>query len=79
LAAPHPLAVAGIAITSETGGRLQGPGFASAGVVLEVTDDLGLPITHGQTGQVEIEVERASPMALALRAAGVRLGRRADR
>jgi hypothetical protein len=34
----------------------------------------GIPLQHGLPGRVEIEVERLSPAALVLRAAGLRLG-----
>jgi membrane fusion protein (multidrug efflux system) len=34
----------------------------------------GIPLQHGLPGRVEIEVERLSPVALVLRAAGLRLG-----
>ncbi|MCB9737549.1 MAG: HlyD family efflux transporter periplasmic adaptor subunit [Deltaproteobacteria bacterium] len=39
-------------------------------VELAIADDAGLPLRHGLTGEVEVEVDRASPLALLLRAAG---------
>ena len=48
-------------------------------VELEIGDGApGLPLEHGQTGTVEVDVERASPAELVLRAAGFRLGREVD-
>ena len=48
-------------------------------VELEVAEGTAaLPLEHGQTGSVEVDVERASPAELVLRAAGFRLGREVD-
>ncbi len=43
-------------------------------LTLQPDSDSGVPIEHGLTGSVEIEVERASPAVLVLRAAGQFLG-----
>jgi len=66
-----PATVAGIA-AEVTGGRLR--------VELDLDSDPGFPapLQHGLPGTVEVEVERASPAALVLRAAGKTLARRAD-
>lgn len=50
------------------------PREGKARVELAVTDAAGLPLTHGLPGAVEIEIERATPAALVLRAAGGVLG-----
>ena len=46
-------------------------------VEMAIADDTpeGLPLQHGLPGTAEVEVERVSPAALVLRAAGKILGR----
>jgi len=39
-------------------------------LALDPADDAAIPLQHGLPGVVEVEVERLSPAALALRAAG---------
>jgi len=39
-------------------------------VELELTGETTLPLRHGMTGTVDVEIERASPLALLLRAVG---------
>ncbi len=54
-------------------------GMIRVELTLQPGPDSGVPVEHGLTGSVEIEVERASPAVLVLRAAGQFLGTRGPR
>lgn len=53
-------------------------GFILVELALEPSPTSVIPLEHGLTGSVEIEVERVSPVVLALRAAGQFLGTRRE-